>query len=179
MSYRIEYQWTAFAIAGAPLGLAEDRYVIAIEGGDNNVYDRYTSKRSRDWEACMVGTRNQVLRQAVKFSGACESGCLKPHGQDCTPERYIRRIRRLLDSAKEADARGHWRPRLRAAADHPAVAELRQLGLEPRQEQRYGVTSAVIEVPGEHLGAYFQVIDRHVHALQAWCWISVSGLPRS
>lgn len=179
MSYRIEYQWAAFRVAGAPLSLAEDRYIVAIEGGDNNVYDTATNKRSRSWDACMVGTRAQTMRQAVYFAGACEGGSLKPRGRDCTPESYIRRIRRLLDEAGESATRGYWRPRLRVATDHPAVAELRCLGLEPREEQRYGATYAVLDVPSEHLGAYFQVIDRHGDALHAWCWIDVLGLPAS
>lgn len=62
MSYRIEYQWAAFAVAAASIGLAEDRYIVAIEGGDNNVYDTRKHRRSRSWEVCMVGTRTQVLR---------------------------------------------------------------------------------------------------------------------
>jgi hypothetical protein len=179
MSYRIEYQWAVFRVAGAPLGLAEDRYIVAIEGGDNNLYDTHTNKRSRSWEACMVGTFAQTLRQAVYFAGACEGGGLKPHGRDCSPESYIRRIRRLLEDAGASPARGHWRPRLCVAPVHPAVAELRQLGMEPREERRYGTNYAVIDVPPKHLGAYFQVIDRHQEALHTWCWIEVYGLPDS
>ena len=35
---RLEYQWVALRVAGAPLGFAEDRFIIVIEGGDNNLY---------------------------------------------------------------------------------------------------------------------------------------------
>lgn len=179
MSYRIEYQWAAFMVAGAPLGLAEDRYIVAIEGGDNNLYDSLTDKRVRSWDACMVGTRTQVLRQAVYFAGACEGGSLKPRGRDCTPESYIRRIRRLLDGAAIPSLPGRWQPELRVAPDHPAVAELRQMGLEPREEKRYGTLYAVADVPPEHLGAYFELIGRHYSSLHAWCWITVHGMPKS
>ncbi len=179
MSYRIEYQWAAFLVTGASLGLDEDRYIVAIECGDNNVYDTITNKRSRSWEACMVGTRTQVLRQAVYFAGACEGGGLQPRGRYCTPESYIRRIRRLLDDASGPEAHGHWQPRLRVGPDHPAVAELQQWGLEPREEKRYGAIYAVVDVPPEHLGAYFALIGRQGDPLSVWSWIAVSGMPRS
>lgn len=59
------------------------------------------------------------------------------------------------------------------------MAELRQWGLQPREEHRYGATYAVIDVPPEHLGAYFRVLERHVDDVQAWCWIAVHAMPRS
>ena len=33
MSYRLEYQWGAFLVPAASLGAADDRFVVAIEGG--------------------------------------------------------------------------------------------------------------------------------------------------
>jgi hypothetical protein len=39
MSYRIEYQWGVFHVPAQQFGLVQDRYVVAIEGGDNNVYN--------------------------------------------------------------------------------------------------------------------------------------------
>lgn len=47
MSYRLEYQWAAFLVPGAPIGLSEDRFVIAVEGGDNNVRNARTGRRAR------------------------------------------------------------------------------------------------------------------------------------
>lgn len=176
MSYRIEYQWTAFVVDGESLGLSEDRFIVAIQGGDNNVYEADSGRRARAWEACLVGTRTQVLRQTVYFAGACEGGGLKPHGRDCTPESYIRRIRRLLDDARDTSIRGYWRPRLRVAPDHPAAIELQQCGVEPREEQRYGTSYALFQVSSEHLATYFQLIDQHCNDLPAWNWIEVGGL---
>lgn len=179
MSYRLEYQWVAFHVAGAPLGLAQDRFIIAIEGGDNNVRNARTGRRSRSWDACMVGTRNQVLRQAVYMAGCCEGGALQPHGRCCTPESYIRRIRRLMDRAGDAHPAGGWRPRLHAPLDHPVVADLRSLGIQVEAQSWYGSPRAMAQVPSEHLAAYFGLIDRYVDGLSAWCWIDVYGLPAS
>lgn len=179
MSYRIEYQWAAFTIAGAPLGLSEDRFILAIEGGDNNVREARTGKRARSWEACMVGTQNQVLRQAVYFAGACEGGGLQPKGRCCKPESYIRRIRELLAASTAAPAVGGWIPRLQAAAEHAAVEELRGIGLEVRSERWFGEPRAIVDVPSEHLAAYLRTMDRHIDTLPAWCWIKVHGLPAS
>lgn len=179
MSHRLEYQWAAFHIAGAPLGLSEDRFIVAIEGGDNNLYEGRTGRRARSWDACMVGTRVQVLRQAVYFAGACEGGSLKPHGRDCTPENYIRRIRRLLDGEGATPSRGTWQARLRVTMPHPVVEDLRCLGLDPSLERRYDTTRAVLDIPPERLAAYFGLIDRYIDELPAWCWMEVGGLPAS
>ncbi|WP_406625359.1 hypothetical protein [Acidovorax sp. SDU_ACID1] len=180
MSYRIEYQWVAFRVAGLPLGLSEDRFIVAVEGGDNNLYEANSGRRARSWEACMAGTRAQVMKQAVYFAGTCEGGDLKPHGRDCTPESYIRRIRRLLDDTKDTAREGRWSPRLRVPRDHPAVAELCERGLKPREEQRYGTTCAVLDdVPAEHLGAYFELVERYAGTLHAWSWFEVYGLRAS
>ena len=56
MSYRLEYQWGAFHVPADSLGLTQDRFIVAIEGGDNNVRDARTGKRARSWDACMIGT---------------------------------------------------------------------------------------------------------------------------
>ena len=179
MSYRLEYQWVALRVAGAPLGFAEDRFIIVIEGGDNNLYDA-RCRRSRSWNACMVGTRNAVLRQAVYMAGACEGGSLQPHGRHCTPESYIRRIRRLLDHAEDKlPCGGSWQPCLHVAQDHPVVAEIRSIGVEVRIESWYGSPRATAGIPSEHLAAYFGLIDRYIAELPAWCWIKVYGLPPS
>ena len=179
MSHRLEYQWAAFLVAGAPLGLAEDRFIVVIEGGDSNVYDTQTGRRSRSWDACMAGTRNEVLRQAVDMAGACEGGSLQPHGRHCTPESYIRRIRQLIDRAGDKLPYGRWQPRLRVAQDHPVVADIRSLGVEVQIESWYGSQRATANIPPEHLAAYFGLVGRYIDELPAWCWIDVYGLPPS
>lgn len=180
MSYTIEYQWGAFRIAAGEIGAAEDRYVVAIENGSNNCYDHSgrNARRARSWSACMIGTAEQVLMQAVSFAGDCEGGMLKPGGRDCSPESYIRRIRRLL-AGPEYLSRGCWLPEIRVEPGHPVVAGARAIGLEPREEQTYGSTRSVIDFPRERLAEYFALVDRHIEDLPAWSLAQVRGLPDS
>jgi hypothetical protein len=127
----------------------------------------------------MYGDRLQVLQQAVKSASACEDGGLQPYGRRCIPENYIRRIRGLLDEAAATPARGGWRARLDAPLEHPAVAALRELGLEPHLETRCGATYAIVEPAHEHHAMYFQLVDRYVADLPAWHWFEIFGLPAS
>jgi hypothetical protein len=136
MSHRLEYQWTAFHVPAASLGMTDDRFVIAIEGGDNNVCDARTGKRSRSWNVGMIGSRAQVLRQAVRVAGACEGGSPQPLGRRCTPETYVRRIRALLDGPLYP-AKGQWRARLRVHPDHPRAG--RTLIRRPRLPDREAI----------------------------------------
>ncbi len=47
MSYRIEYQWASWRLTARPDTGGVDRFVVAIEGGDNNLRDAVTGKRAR------------------------------------------------------------------------------------------------------------------------------------
>ena len=95
-----------------------------------DMYDTRTDRRSRSWDACMVGTRNEVLRQAVDMAGACEGGGLQPCGRHCAPENYIRRIRRLIDRVEDKLPYGGWQPCLCVAHDHPIVTDIRSPGVK-------------------------------------------------
>lgn len=178
MSYRLEYQWGAFHVPADALGLAADRFIVAIEGGDNNVCHSKTGKRARSWEACMIGTKEQVLKQAVYFSGGCESGSIQPHGRNCTPEAYIRRIRRLVDGPAYLQ-QGYWSAELRVAATHPIVDDVRKLGLELENQQRYGQEQGVVSFPMEWHPNFFRLVDKFGADLPAWCFAKVWGLPSS
>jgi hypothetical protein len=171
MSYRIEYQWVAYreTVNGG------DRFVVAIEGGDNNVWTG--SKRARSWSACMLGTADQVLRQAVYFAGACEGGSLKPAGRDCTPEAYIRRIRRLIAGASPC-APGRWYPAVELDPAHSAVAFLVDHGCERRDLTRFGSPVAAFELRESQRSLVFELADRFPD-LMAWALAKVSGLPAS
>lgn len=182
MSYRLEYQWGAFHVPANALGLTADRFIVAIEGGDNNVCHSKTGKRARSWEACMIGTKEQVLKQAVYFAGACEGGSLQPHGRHCTPEAYIRRIRRLLDSSAYLQ-HGYWSAELRVVATHAIVDDVRKLGLglglELETRQSYGQEQAVVSFPMEWYADFFRLVDKYGADLPAWCFAEVWGLPAS
>lgn len=177
MSYRLEYQWQAWQVAGSSLGLSEDRFVVAIEGGDNNVRDAVTGKRARSWDVCMLGTRAAVLKSAVDFAGACEGGSLKPAGRDCTPEAYIRRIKKLLEHPA-VDGAGRWVPAVRLPEQDAAVADLMTMGLESRRFERYGQAQVQFVFPQDRLGEFFEFADRH-QRLPAWRLAEVVGLPAS
>ena len=178
MSHRLEFQWSAFHVPAASLGMTDDRFVIAIEGGDNNVCDARTGKRSRSWSVGMIGSRVQVLRQAVRVAGACEGGSLQPHGRRCTPEAYVRRIRALLDGPL-CLAHGQWRARLRVRPDHPVLGELGSIGLDFRIEKRYGENEAWAEFATGRWPDFFGLIDRYGLDVPPWRWAEVAGLPSS
>jgi hypothetical protein len=105
MSYEIEYQWRSYRLdESVDPGFADHvRHVIVVQHGPNNLIDYRTNAARRDWSVCCIGTASQVLRQAVRRAAACESGSLKPHGQDCSPESYITRILRLLHKPASAE----------------------------------------------------------------------------
>ncbi|HEY0847319.1 MAG TPA: hypothetical protein VGE12_18265 [Noviherbaspirillum sp.] len=178
MSYRLEYQWGAFHIPADALGLAHDRFIVAIEGGDNNVRQTKTGKRVRSWDACMIGTAEQVVQQAVYVAGACEGGSLQPYGRCCTPEAYIRRIRRLVEGPDYLQ-QGWWSAQLRVSITHAIVADVRQIGLEPRIERCYGEERAIVQFPQERYPDFFRLVDRYVGELPAWRFAEVFGLPSS
>ena len=177
MSYRIEYQWACWRLPAGPRPGSVTRFVVAIEGGDNNLCDAVTGKRARSWDVCMLGSREQVLRQAVDFAGACEGGSLKPGSRDCTPEAYIRRIRRLVESATTS-ASGRWYPSVRVAETHPLVDHAKQRGLPVEREQRYGSWFAGVRLNDEQLELVFEFVDRFPD-LRGWQLAAVSGLPPS
>jgi hypothetical protein len=171
MSYRIEYQWASFLERSA----RGDRFVIAIEGGDNNVWTG--GKRARSWSVCMLGSADQVLRQAVYFAGACEGGGLKPGGRNCSPEAYIRRIRRLVEDAGMPRA-GRWYPSIEIDQTHPAVQYLAERECERRDVLRYGRALAAFELREGQRGLVFDLAAKFPD-LMAWNLAKVSGLPAS
>jgi hypothetical protein len=175
MSYRIEYQWASWRLTAGPDTGGVDRFVVAIEGGDNNLRDAVTGKRARSWEVCMLGSAEQVLKQAVYFAGACEGGSLKPGSRDCSPEAYIRRIRRLIEDSAPP-ARGCWYPCVRVAEAHPLAVHATQLDLTIEREQRYGEWFARVALSNERRNLIFDFADRFPD-LRGWQLAAVSGLP--
>jgi hypothetical protein len=176
MSYRIEYQWAVFRVPEA-VDLAAPRLIVAIEGGDNNVREARSGKRARSWDVCMIGTTSQVLKQAVCFAGACEGGSLKPAGRDASPESYIRRIRRLVETDPEPGS-GAWYPDIRVPDNHPAAAFAQQLGLSTEVEVRYEQRRVRVLLPREQRNRVFEFVDRFPD-LMGWQLADVCGLASS
>jgi hypothetical protein len=177
MSYRIEYQWASWKLSASPETGGVDRFVIAIEGGDNNLRDAVTGKRVRSWDVCMLGSAVQVLRQAVYLAGACEGGSLKPGSRDCSPEAYIRRIRRLIEEGAPP-ARGTWYPSIRVAEAHPLATYAKHSGLAIEREQRYGDWLTRVLLTEGQRNLVFDFADRFTD-LRGWQLAAVSGLPAS
>jgi hypothetical protein len=168
MSYRIEYQWASFVLdATVAPGLPEPRYVIAIEAGSNNLTetDRLgRERRVRDWEIGMIGTKRQVLRQATRFASECEGGMLKPRGRSCSPESYIRRIRRLLARPSEPV---RSLDKLRLSVDlpdtHPLAKSEGEPGFVYYAETRFGRDRVkLIPLQPASYARYFELIDPYL-----------------
>ena len=119
-----------------------------------------------------------MLKQAVYYAGACEGGSLQPHGRRCTPEAYIRRIRRLIDGPAYLQ-NGWWPAQLSVNVIHAIVADVREIGLEPKVEQCYGQERAVVQFSQERHPEFFRIVDKYSGDLPAWRFAEVNSLPSS
>ena len=174
MSYRIEYQFAVFVDDST----ATRQYVVAIEGGDNNLYENRSGRRVRHWEATMLGTETSVLKRAVYFAAACPGGGLKPMGRDCTPESYVARIRRLITAATPTAASGYWYPDVRLPKAHAAVRHARSLRLAVDPDTCYGDRIERVRIPADRRDLVFEFAARFPD-LAAWSLVKVAGLPAS
>jgi len=95
MSYWIEYQMVAFRIPAGLRGTTSERFVVAMEGGSNNLTMSTPGggeKRVREWYIGLIGIAETVLRQAVRSASDCEDGSLRVRGRRLTPEAYLGRV---------------------------------------------------------------------------------------
>lgn len=184
MSHRIEFAYQAFAVPcpwdGRP------RYLIAVQGGDNNLRDA-CHRIARSWEVQFLGTADEVLQQAVVFSGSCYGGSVKPMGRDASPQSYIRRIRRLLDATPASGPSPYgpsWKVRILASEQHPIVAEaLMVISVAPRRIAEYGKALMVFEGVSPIDQGYWGLVSRYCgygrlrpHLIPAWRLAEVHGL---
>ncbi len=149
MSHTIEYQAPCFVLPAGLRGLTQTKYLIATASGSNNVTERTRrggERLAREWGIAMIGSHDEVLRQAVVAASCCEGGGLKVLGRTSTPEAYIARARRLLKAARE-DAVGHVSLHATVKADHPLVARARLFGLGEQLQRRWGEGEAVLSPP--------------------------------
>jgi len=187
MSYRIEYQWACFVIdEGMVEGLAEPRFAIAIEGGDNNLTEvgrDGRERRVRTWEIGMIGTHRQVLRQATRFASACEGAMLRPRGRCCTPEAYIRRIRGLMREPQDRSRTlGHLALAARFPAKHAVASGAKEPGFTYYPETSFGQEFVkLIPLWKENWARYFELIDPYLDdfSLAPWSAGQVHAMPRS
>lgn len=84
--------------------------IVAELGGDNNVRERDTGRRARDWCATAVGVDWGIIGEAAHIAASCAGGMLRlAKRSNTTPEAYIRAYRRALARAltvEEARAAG-------------------------------------------------------------------------
>lgn len=80
-----------------------DYYIVAYEGGDNNVISNRTNQRARDWIAFSAGQHYEGISRACEYAAACEGGCLKMATGYIKPENLIKRFRAALDAALDYD----------------------------------------------------------------------------
>ena len=107
MSSEIIYHQTVMRMPAAASNLANDVYFWLWQIGSSNCYEvDYNrpggiGRRSRSWQLASFGSREQVMRTAIYFSGDCEGGMLKLRSATayCEPETLIRSMRRLLTLA--------------------------------------------------------------------------------
>jgi hypothetical protein len=186
MSYWIEYQAVGFVLPASEIGLPQSRYVVAVEGGSNNttVLGRNgRERRARSWSIAMIGTADQVLRQAVRAAAACEGGSLQPKGRRTTPEAYIGRARRLLRDAR-ADAIRHLTFSAQVPQGHALVALAQAAGYVLYPESLHG-EALVKLIPTQQdawaWGTYFGLLHPYLDscAIEPWRLGQVFGLPAS
>jgi hypothetical protein len=165
MSYRIDYRWALFCLPPERSGTGDTRYILAVENGSNNCWER--TRRARSWQVDAIGTESHVLKRAVRIAGSCEGGMLQPRGRRCTPEQYIARIRWLLTERPEPQG-VQWRARLRVDASHPAVAFAASHG-RPVATKPTSVDArfAVVDFPPEQFALFFEIAE-HFEDLPRW-----------
>lgn len=158
MSYQIDYNYHALRVDGTELDQLpndqhEDRFVVIIETGPSNCYG-HSNRRVRDWQVCMIGTHDQVIQQTIRFAAECEGGMLKVRGRDCTPESYIRRIRRILASAEPATDTA-WHPHIAPYTDDDPIHT------DPRMLRPDGTLRQTADWHRDGLRDFFALVDDH------------------
>ncbi len=79
---------------------AQEQFVIVHEGGDNNLIDSETNRRSRSWYMGAYGREYEILKEACRWADGCCGGCVRFTGTRHTePETFIRRYRNAMKNA--------------------------------------------------------------------------------
>ncbi|GLH28552.1 hypothetical protein WSS15_12020 [Acetobacter pasteurianus] len=117
MSYRIVYDLAATRFSTDTLnavfpdhGFSSDQYLFFELGGDNNLYESYSSghrtlqRRVRSWSLIAMGAEWEVMRQLVTFAASCEGGGMRFSGaSETAAETYIRKCRTIVSEAVTPD----------------------------------------------------------------------------
>jgi len=103
MSTHILDQLAAVKIPAARSGYHDDLFILAAQGGDNNVRT-HDGKRAREWYAIAVGEKWKVMGALVRMSSDMEGGMLKLAGNSrATSETLISNARKTVEAAPDFD----------------------------------------------------------------------------
>jgi|JI10StandDraft_1071094.scaffolds.fasta_scaffold237374_2 hypothetical protein len=113
MSSEIIYHQKMARLPASPETHSEDLYFHMVQMGSSNCYEidhrrpQGCGRRARSWTLLSMGTAQQVLNTAILFGGDCEGGMLKLGGMhaESSPEKHIRKTRKLLREASTTDLR--------------------------------------------------------------------------
>ena len=109
---------------------------------------------------------------------------LRLNGRSTTPEAYIRRVRRLLDNARE-DVQEHVTLCATVSREHALVARCKQFGMPEEQFTQYGQELSRLRPPavddGSDWGLFFRAVEPCLHdgSVQPGRLGEVWGLPPS
>jgi hypothetical protein len=123
MSTHIVDRIEAIRLSPADTGLTRDVFIVVELGGDNNVRNARTNRRSRDWGATAIGEEWEVIRQACQFAAGCPGGMTRLRGRETKPEAYIRAYRKALATAAAGLVEGRHQKRLSITARIRFTAE--------------------------------------------------------
>lgn len=137
----------------------------------------------------MSGTKDEVLIQALRAAAYCEGSSLKPFNNGkTTPENYIRRIRRLIETAPKHATTGAWAPSITLSEGDPFLAMaaaqpgarlgspvINLSGSAPRRTVTFDLTDRSV------LSGYFRLVAPFLSTekVRPWQLADVYGLPRS
>ena len=103
MSTHILDQLAAVKIPAARSGYHDDLFILAAQGGDNNVRT-HDGKRAREWYAIAAGAKWRVMGALVRMSSDMEGGMLKLAGNSrATSETLISKARKTVEAAPDFD----------------------------------------------------------------------------
>lgn len=103
MSSDIIYEQAAARIPASHLGAEEDLFLIVQQIANSRTYEAGTRRRSRGWTIMCVGTREQVITEAIVHGCHFESQMLrwKSANGNLLAEEFIAKVRRQLEAAQE------------------------------------------------------------------------------
>jgi hypothetical protein len=180
MSSHIIDELKAVKIPKEMFGRRDDFFILCELGGDNNMIDSRTNKRARNWSAIAIGESWQVIEEICKTAGYFEGGMVKLSTGRATPEGFIRKCRKALESPDilgQSELRIYFQLRFNETEIKDGakwqIEDLTKAGAVATEEERYGTKETVYNFTSSD----FPVWLKGIHG-RAWRNVEVSG-PRT